>query len=81
MGAGAPLSDRLSAIVVLERRLARRSNARAQVDPALDLLGLGLKLAGHQTEALGAAQIEAAPGDAEAVFGLAAKEFGCDHTD
>jgi hypothetical protein len=73
-------ASRLS-VVVLEGRLARRSKARPQVSAAVDLVGLGMKLDGHQTEALGTAQIKAAPGDAEAVFGLAAEEFGGDHID
>src|SRR5947207_9099243 len=72
---------RLAVIVVLEGRLARRHEARPQVSAAVDLVGLGMKLNGHQAEALGTAQIETIPGDAEAVFGLAAKEFGCDHSD
>src|SRR5258708_3258477 len=71
---------RLAAIVVLEGGLARRPEARSQLPAAVDLLGLGMKLNGHQAEAFGTAQIETTPGDAEAVFGLAAEEFGGDHT-
>jgi hypothetical protein len=47
--------------------------------PAVDLVGLGVKLDGHQAEAFGASQVEAAPGDPEAVFGLATKEVRSDH--
>jgi hypothetical protein len=47
--------------------------------PAVDLIGLGMKLDRHQAEALGAAEIKATPGDAEAVLGLAAEEVGSDH--
>jgi len=72
---------RLSAIVVLERRLARRREARAQIAAAVDLISLGVKLDGHQAQPFGASQIKATAGDAEAVFGLAAEEFGCDHND
>jgi len=73
---------RLSAIVILERRrLARRREARAQIAAAVDLISLGVKLDGHQAQPFGASQIKATAGDAEAVFGLAAEEFGCDHND
>jgi hypothetical protein len=68
-------------IVVLEGRLARRSKARARVSAAVDLLGLGVKLDGHQAKALSTAQIKAVPGNPETVFGLAAEEFGTDHSD
>ena len=71
---------RLAAIVVLQGRLSRRGKARPQLAAALDLLSLGVKLDGHQAEALGAAQVKAAPGNPKTVFGLAAKEFGSDHT-
>jgi hypothetical protein len=47
--------------------------------PAVDLVGLGVKLAGHQAEAFGATQVKAAPGDPETVLGLAAKEIRSDH--
>jgi hypothetical protein len=46
---------------------------------AVDLVGLGLELGGHQAQALGAGEIEAAPRDAEAVFSLATQELGSEH--
>lgn len=47
--------------------------------PAIDLVGLGVQLDRHQAEALGAPEVKAAPGNTEAVLGLAAEEFGSDH--
>ena len=80
-GTGKAGLGRLTGFVVLQGRLSRRGKARPQLAAALDLLGLGVKFDGHQAEALGAAEVKAAPGNPKTVFGLAAKEFGCDHTD
>ena len=66
----------LSVLVALEGGFVRRGEARPRLRAPVDLVGLGMKLDRHQAEALGTAQIETAPGDTEAVFGLAAKEFG-----
>jgi hypothetical protein len=51
---------------------------RVHIAP-VDLVGLGVELTGHQTKALGATQVKAAPGDAETVFGLAAEKIRSDH--
>jgi len=66
------------AVVALERGCASYGQTRVHV-PAVDLVGLGVKFEGHQTEALGAAQVKTAPGDPEAIFSLATKEVRSDH--
>jgi hypothetical protein len=80
-GTGKAGFGRLTGFVVLQGRLTRRGQARPQLAAPLDLLGLGVKLDGHQAEPFGAAQVKAAPGNPKTVFGLAAKEFGGDHID
>jgi hypothetical protein len=56
-------------------------DARPTIPPFVlfDFSGLGIELGGHQSQPLGTGEIEATPGDPEAVFGLAAQKLGCQH--
>ena len=52
---------------------------RPEASVAVDFIGLGLELLGHQSQPFGTGKIEAASGNAEAIFSLSAEELGVQH--
>jgi hypothetical protein len=59
--------------------LARIKKMRPEASVAVDFVGLGLELLGHQPQPFGTGKIEAASGNAETIFGLSAEELGVQH--
>jgi hypothetical protein len=72
-------SIRLSAIVVARSGFGRIKKIRPEASVAVDFVGFGLEILGHQPQPFGARKVEATAGDAEAIVCLSAEKLGVQH--